>query len=143
VCTKMKIVLQISCKSVFKLNIHAPALPACPGPHTAAPATASDSVALCQASAVGCLPWLCPGDQQAQGSSGGIAGFSQKPESAGWRGDQPRPPVGRDKSEKPQGLADLLPDWIGYSFLHGLLGLCCHHRGVTIFSGKLAPSTDI
>lgn len=54
---------------------------------------------------------------------GCVAGITQKPESAGWRGDQPRPPVGRDKTEKPQGIADLLPDWVGYGFLYGLSGL--------------------
>ena len=25
-----------------------------------------------------------------------------------------RPPVGRDPSDVPQGLADMLPDWVGY-----------------------------
>ena len=52
-----------------------------------------------------------------------LSGIPPKSESAGWRGDQPRPPVGRDKSEKPQGIADLLPDWVGYGFLYGLSGL--------------------
>ena len=52
------------------------------------------------------------------------AGSSQKPaQSAGWRADQPRPPVGRDKNEKPQGLTDLLPDWMGYGFLYGVSAL--------------------
>lgn len=46
-----------------------------------------------------------------------------KEESAGWRGNVPRPPVGRDKSEKPEGLADLLPDWFGYGFLYTLTGI--------------------
>ena len=32
-----------------------------------------------------------------------VAGIKPKEQSAGWRGDQPRPPVGRDKSEAPQG----------------------------------------
>ena len=44
-------------------------------------------------------------------------------ESAGWRGNVARPPVGRDKSELPQGLADLLPDWFGYGFLYTLTGI--------------------
>lgn len=26
--------------------------------------------------------------------------------------------MGRDKSEAPQGLADMLPDWVGYGFLY-------------------------
>ena len=47
----------------------------------------------------------------------------EKEQSAGWRGDQPRPPVGRDKSEAPQGLTDLLPEWVGYGFLYGLSAL--------------------
>ena len=51
-------------------------------------------------------------------------GAAQTPSSsAGWRSDQPRPPVGRDKSEKPQGLPDMLPDWMGYSFLYGVSAL--------------------
>lgn len=53
-----------------------------------------------------------------------VAGLAPKKEStAGWRGDQPRPPVGRDKSEAPQGLTDLLPEWVGYGFLYGLSAL--------------------
>ena len=33
-----------------------------------------------------------------------------------------RPPklLGRDKNEKPTSVADLLPDWVGYSFLYAL-----------------------
>lgn len=51
-------------------------------------------------------------------------GVAQAPaSSAGWRSDQPRPPVGRDKNEKPQGFTDLLPDWLGYSFLYGVSAL--------------------
>jgi hypothetical protein len=38
---------------------------------------------------------------------------------AGWRSGQARPKMmGRDKSEKPQGLVDMLPDWMGYGFLY-------------------------
>lgn len=29
-----------------------------------------------------------------------------------------RPPVGRDPTDKPQGLADMLPDWMGYGALY-------------------------
>ncbi|GMH36091.1 hypothetical protein BSKO_03959 [Bryopsis sp. KO-2023] len=42
-------------------------------------------------------------------------GYNQE---AGWRGDQARPPIGRDKDEKPQSLEDMLPEWMGYSFLY-------------------------
>ena len=39
--------------------------------------------------------------------------------SAGWRSTQARPKMmGRDKSETPQGLTDMLPDWVGYGFLY-------------------------
>ena len=39
--------------------------------------------------------------------------------SAGWRSTQARPKMmGRDKSEAPQGLTDMLPDWVGYGFLY-------------------------
>ncbi|DBA94845.1 hypothetical protein WJX77_001914 [Trebouxia sp. C0004] len=78
-------------------------------------------------------PWLEADEDQTEGTGEAVAnyegitptGITQKPEigSAGWRGDQPRPPVGRDKTEKPQGIADLLPDWVGYGFLYGLSGL--------------------
>ena len=51
----------------------------------------------------------------------GVAQTSSQ--SAGWRSDQPRPPVGRDKNEKPQGLTDMLPDWMGYGFLYGVSAL--------------------
>ena len=40
-----------------------------------------------------------------------------KEESAGWRGNVPRPPVGRDKAENAEGLAYLVPYWFGYGFL--------------------------
>lgn len=76
-------------------------------------------------------PWLEADEDQTEGSGEAVAnyegitptGAAPKQESAGWRGDQPRPPVGRDKAEKPQGIADLLPDWVGYGFLYGLSGL--------------------
>ena len=45
--------------------------------------------------------------------------------AAGVREDEtarPRP-MQRDKSELPQGIADLLPDWVGYGFLYGLSGI--------------------
>lgn len=46
----------------------------------------------------------------------------QKPSNAynqaGWRGDQARPPIGRDKDEQPQSLEDMLPEWMGYSYLY-------------------------
>ena len=29
-----------------------------------------------------------------------------------------RPPIGRDPNEKPQGIADLLPEWVGYGALY-------------------------
>ena len=29
-----------------------------------------------------------------------------------------RPPMGRDPNEKPQGIADLLPEWVGYGTLY-------------------------
>lgn len=29
-----------------------------------------------------------------------------------------RPPIGRDPNDKPQGLADMLPDWVGYGALY-------------------------
>ena len=37
----------------------------------------------------------------------------------GWRAGQVRPrPMGRDRSEKPQGFVDSLPDWVGYGLLY-------------------------
>ena len=40
--------------------------------------------------------------------------------SAGWRNTQARPKMmgNRDKTEAPQGIADMLPDWVGYGFLY-------------------------
>jgi len=29
-----------------------------------------------------------------------------------------RPPIGRDKEEAPQGISDMLPEWMGYGFLY-------------------------
>eukprot|EP00210_Caulerpa_lentillifera_P002612 g2499.t2 len=37
---------------------------------------------------------------------------------AGWREGQARPPVGRDQSETPVNLEDMLPEWVGYSYLY-------------------------
>lgn len=31
--------------------------------------------------------------------------------------------MGRDPNEKPQGLADLLPDWVGYGALYAVSAL--------------------
>lgn len=39
---------------------------------------------------------------------------------AGWREGQARPPIGRDKTETPQSLADMLPEWMGYSYLYAV-----------------------
>lgn len=51
-------------------------------------------------------------------------GVAQTPSTSAGRGsDQLRPPVGRDKNEKPQGLTDMLPDWMGYGFLYGVSAL--------------------
>eukprot|EP01025_Chloroclados_australasicus_P053030 TRINITY_DN6203_c0_g1_i1.p2 TRINITY_DN6203_c0_g1~~TRINITY_DN6203_c0_g1_i1.p2 ORF type:complete len:258 (-),score=33.43 TRINITY_DN6203_c0_g1_i1:214-987(-) len=41
-------------------------------------------------------------------------------ESLGWREGQARPPMGRDKNEKPQSLLDRLPDWVGYGAIYGV-----------------------
>lgn len=30
------------------------------------------------------------------------------------------PPVGRDPNEKPKGLMDMLPEWVGYSGLYAV-----------------------
>jgi hypothetical protein len=39
--------------------------------------------------------------------------------AAPWRREAGvRPPVGRDPNEKPQGIADMLPDWVGYGALY-------------------------
>lgn len=51
--------------------------------------------------------------------------LSDASSAAGVREDEaarPRP-MQRDKSELPQGIADLLPDWVGYGFLYGLSGI--------------------
>lgn len=40
--------------------------------------------------------------------------------SPGWRPNQAVPPVGRDPNEKPKGLADMLPEWVGYSGLYAV-----------------------
>jgi hypothetical protein len=38
---------------------------------------------------------------------------------APWRQEaEVRPPMGRDPTEKPQNLTDLLPDWVGYGALY-------------------------
>jgi hypothetical protein len=42
------------------------------------------------------------------------------PSNPGWRTNQAVPPVGRDSSEKPKGLADMLPDWVGYGGLYAV-----------------------
>lgn len=36
----------------------------------------------------------------------------------GWRQGQVRPPIGRDKSERPGSILDTLPDWVGYGTLY-------------------------
>ncbi|CAD7702355.1 unnamed protein product [Ostreobium quekettii] len=51
--------------------------------------------------------------------------------TSGWREGQARPPIGRDKSEEPQSLVDMLPDWMGYSYLY-LLSAVPLFIGVTI-----------
>lgn len=38
--------------------------------------------------------------------------------ASGWREGQARPPIGRDESETPQSLADMLPEWMGYSYVY-------------------------
>jgi hypothetical protein len=57
---------------------------------------------LASGSDVPAMPLACAGSGQDQG----------------WREDQVRPPVGRDANEKPQSLVDMLPEWVGYSFLY-------------------------
>jgi len=34
------------------------------------------------------------------------------------RKDGVRPPMGRDPTDKPQSLTDMLPDWVGYGALY-------------------------
>ncbi|KAL3163117.1 hypothetical protein ABBQ32_009531 [Trebouxia sp. C0010 RCD-2024] len=77
-------------------------------------------------------PWLEAEDDQTEGIGEATADYEgitptgvaqASSQSAGWRSDQPRPPVGRDKNEKPQGLTDMLPDWMGYGFLYGVSAL--------------------
>lgn len=39
--------------------------------------------------------------------------------AASWRQQaELRPPIGRDPSDKPQGIEDMLPDWVGYGTLY-------------------------
>ncbi len=47
-----------------------------------------------------------------------IRSLSALQDAGGWRQSQARPPVGRDKDEKPQGVVDMLPEWVGYSTLY-------------------------
>jgi hypothetical protein len=73
----------------------------------AAPAAAAD------AGAVSDYASITPGAVKKAGGSGGGA-----PGEAGWRDGQVRPPIGRDASEKPSDLMDMLPDWVGYGALY-------------------------
>lgn len=45
--------------------------------------------------------------------------LAEQDASAPWR-SQPelRPPIGRDPTERPQDLTDMLPDWVGYGALY-------------------------
>jgi hypothetical protein len=46
-------------------------------------------------------------------------GWKRGAGAAGWRRNQARPKVmARDKNEKPQGIVDMLPDWMGYGVLY-------------------------
>ncbi len=69
--------------------------------------------------------WRARGAGVAKPSPGGgppaVAPPSVEPPSSvpGWRAGQVRPrPMGRDRSEKPQGFVDSLPDWVGYGLLY-------------------------
>lgn len=53
-----------------------------------------------------------------EGVDSEVALVDDLPNAQGWRSGQARPPVGRDDGERPQSLADMLPDWVGYGFLY-------------------------
>ena len=58
-------------------------------------------------------------------SAAGVAALSPPTTPAADDASQPwrreaivRPPMGRDPNDKPQGFADMLPDWVGYGALY-------------------------
>lgn len=65
------------------------------------------------------------GDTGSEGPAGSSSGSTVTPAAeeaaAAWR-KQPavQPRMGRDPSEKPQSLADSLPDWVGYGALYAV-----------------------
>lgn len=55
-----------------------------------------------------------------------------KAESAGWRDTQARPPMGRDATEKSQGLQDDIPAWMGYGTVYAFTLIPVFIFGTTI-----------
>jgi hypothetical protein len=62
------------------------------------------------------------------------AGRKDKGEASaqGQQPSQARPPKGRDPNEQPQGLADMLPDWMGYGALYAITLVPIGILGVTV-----------
>lgn len=50
----------------------------------------------------------------------------------GWRPNQARPPIGRNPDEKPMGLQDMLPDWMGYGALYAVTLIPVMILGTTV-----------
>lgn len=50
----------------------------------------------------------------------GLGSNVQSSNSAGLQARRPPKLLGRDKNEKSTGLADQLPDWVGYTLLYGI-----------------------